>query len=319
MYLKVQLKPQFLFLLRLLYHKIMKKFLISLIIVFNIIVVIKLRAGAENIIPVHSEGDLKYYLDTSSFRATKGRTIHEFYYNIPLCQLSFDKTAAGFVDTLQLTLIITDSSNNKLLQKQWLDPIYVDSLEKIEGRFLPQQFEVTLYPGKYFVSLTMYELNTGYSGATLLKIRSPAYHGNSLNLSDIQIASLIEPDTSRNQYVKNRIKVIPNPNRLFGKTLPVLYFYFEIYNLQLTAIEEQNTYEIKYYLYDLNMNVVKEYPSKIKQKPGTSSFEIGGINVSTFDLSSLYLTVTVTDNFTSQTTTTEKMFWNLPPVLTSVG
>ena len=285
---------------------------ILIAIVFNLITTVSFVTGADNSTPVKSVGDLIFYLDTSCFRATKGRTIHEFYYNIPLSRLSFKNTTTGFADTLKLTLLLTDSSNHKIADKQWIEPIFVDSLNKIEGMFLPQQFEVTLYPSQYFVSLTISEISTGFSGTALMKITTPSFVNKTLNLSDIQLAGSINPGTTQDQFVKNKIKVLPNPNRVFGNTLPFLYFYFEIYNIQPGRNEDENSYEIKYHLTDLNDTVVRQYPSKIKQKPGSSSFEVGGINITMLGQFSLKLVVTVTDNYSGQTATATKSFWTIP-------
>jgi len=272
-----------------------------------------LNIHSEEIIPVKSEGDLTFYFDTATFRATQNRTLHEFYYNIPVHQLSFTKTNGYYTDTLQLTLLLTDSLNKIIINKQWLEPIKIDSLHKIEGRLIPQQIEIAIFPGRYRVSLSMQELQTAKSGVVLLELRTPSYPDFSLKLSTIQIASAIKSESAENRFIKNGKSVLPNPNRIFGATLPVLYFYYEIYNLQTSADADKNTFEINYRLCDLNGKTIKEFPPKTKQKPGISCVDVGGINIKNIDAADMYLAVSITDNATGETVHSKKRFWNLPP------
>jgi GWxTD domain-containing protein len=239
-----------------------------------------------------------------------------------LNQLTFEPATAGFSDTLQLTLQLTDSSGQKLIHKQWLEPILIDSLQKIEGKFFPQQFEITLQPGQFFLTFSLSELTTNRSGTASMTFQAPSYQLNSLNLSDIQIASHIDREIlETTKYIKNGLNIVSNPNRLFGLTLPILYSYIEIYNLQPVENQQQNAYEVKYRLYDMNKTLLEEYDPKVMRKPGTSSFEVGGINVAHFNQQSLRLEVSVTDQSTGQIASAEKQFWIIPstPASTSVS
>lgn len=283
-----------------------------LLFILFILILTSISRAIDNI-PVKSEGDLIFYLDVASFRATQNRTINEFYYTIPLNQLTFEPTTTGFIDTLQLTLQLTDSTRQKLVHKQWLEPIRIDSLQKIEGKFFPQQFEITLQPGQFFVTLSLTELATQRSGTAWLTFEASSYHHNSLALSDVQIASHIDREILETaKYIKNGLNIVPNPNRLFGLTLPILYFYVEIYNLQPVENQQQNVYEVQYRILDVNNTVLEKYDPKVKRKPGASSFEVGGIHVAHFNQQSLRLEVSVTDQLTGQITSAEKQFWIIP-------
>lgn len=56
---------------------------------------------------------------------------------------------------------------------------------------------------------------------------------NAFSMSDIQIASSIRKSFPKEEtmFSKNSYEVIPNPNLTFGKTLPAVFFYTELYDL----------------------------------------------------------------------------------------
>lgn len=64
------------------------------------------------------------------------------------------------------------------------------------------------------------------------KLKIKDYGNNNLNVSEILLATLIEPGNKKTGLIRNEISIEPNPSKQFQKYDP-LYIYYEVYNLEL--------------------------------------------------------------------------------------
>lgn len=266
--------------------------------------------GAD--VPAKSEGELLFYFDTASFRAKENKTLQEFYYQIPLTEVSFQKKNGFWSDTLQVAFEILNSDGKNLLRDQWILPIQAKDQNAIEGRFFPDYFDLTINPGSYQAILRIAERTSGKNGTAAIPLQVKSFQTNDLILSEIQFSSYIEQtDSSNGKMVKNSLLVQPNPNRVYGKTLLLLYFYIEYYNMSPAA--EIGTYDVEYSILDLDSGVVKQLPKKTKSKTNTFGLEASAINVASLKNSGYFLKISIKDNDTGDMTQTIRGFWNITP------
>jgi len=259
-------------------------------------------------LPVKSNGELLFYLDTASFQAIYNRTYQEFYYHIPLSEVKFQETATDIVDTIIVNVSIKDTLGTIKIEDWWFLPVSAKDWDTIEGRFLPDLFGMSVDPGNYLLCMSVKDVNSGKIGTTTLPFVARPFSGDSLQLSDIQFASHIARDSSGHKFVKNFLHVLPNPNRVFGKTLPMLYFYLEIYNLAPPAAE--STYTVTHEILDIQQKPVRRYPPKTKTKHNQTGLEVGAINIATLNTASYLLKVTLHDNDTGESRSIMRGFWN---------
>ena len=71
-----------------------------------------------------------------------------------------------------------------------------------------------------------------------------SFSKDTLNLSDIQLASDIQPSDRASQFVKNGYQIVPLPSLTINRKKPI-FAYFEIYNLSLDSSGKSN-YQIDY-------------------------------------------------------------------------
>jgi len=94
------------------------------------------------------------------------------------------------------------------------------------------------------VAFYLRPLGTDLLGGWKYEKRIPNYSSPELSISDIQLATRIEPATKPGKFEKNGLIVIPNPTRLFALKDPV-YIYFEIYHLT-QDVKGNTSFSIEY-------------------------------------------------------------------------
>ena len=264
-------------------------------------------------LPAKSQG-LEFHLDTASFRAAEGKTHQEFYYQIPFSQLAFAKSEAGFQAEFKISATLTDDNGTTVHQQEWPQKLTSTSLEEIGGHALPGQFNVALEPGEYRLRMEITDANSGKQGVAELSFEARDFSKPELCLSDLQLSTSIQPDTSSAAFVKNGFNILPHSTRAYGKTSPLLYFYFEIYNLSTPA----DSFEVHYLISNRSGKVLRRMPTKRALAQGSSSVEVGGLNVASFADSVLILQVEAKELNSARAASTECAFFKtmeLPPAI----
>jgi GWxTD domain-containing protein len=258
--------------------------------------------------PLKSSGDVVFYLDTASFRARGGQTYQEFYYQLPLSLLTFSQNPSGYQDTLAVAITIFDTLGQSRIHDDWQAPFQVQNQQELAGQFWPDQFELVMQAGLYRLVMEIKELSSQKKGAAELWFTARDFSAASLQLSDIQFASQISVDSSQQKMTKNNLKVIPNPNRIFGKTLPLLYFYLEIYNL--TYQQNDAHYRVDYAIFDQNDGLVKQFPAATKLKKGPICLEASALPLAGLKEGNHFFKVTITDLTTGVSQARRQQFWH---------
>ncbi len=91
--------------------------------------------------------------------------------------------------------------------------------------------------------------------------------------SQLQFSAQISEDKNT-QFSKGNYSIIPNPSRRYGVLNPILYFYYELYN-----IEGTEDLKINYSLYSKDGKLIKSYPETTLKKHTNSATLIQGLNV----------------------------------------
>jgi GWxTD domain-containing protein len=274
------------------------------------VTVIPVCAFEKNDAPVRSEGELLFYLDTASFRARSRQTYQEFYYLLPFSELKFQEVAGGLLDSMKVEIEIEDTLKQVLVQDSWPLLLQAGGWQELEGRFLPDLFEMTLSPGKYRLQMKITEIHSGKIGVALLDFDAVSFIDEHLAISQIQFASRISPDStgSNSKFTKNSLNILPNPNRVFGRTLPVLYFYTEIYDLKLN--DGAGNYVVSYQIIDFDGQPIKKFPARTKHKRDNRALEVGAVNLATLNNAAYFLQVSIQDLDSGDSVSVRRGFWH---------
>lgn len=245
--------------------------------------------------PVKSSGDLEFYLDTASFRSSLGNVYQEFYYQISLDQLTFEQIESNQVDSLLVSMQISSAEGELIYDDSWTTPVVAAATEQLGGRLIADQIDLLCDPGKYQASLNIREKSTNRSGTATLDFEAPDFTGTKLQLSSVEFVSEVSRDSSDSRLTKNGLFLLPNASRIYGGTLPMVIFYFEVYNaipLDLPG----NEYTIQYALLTLTGDTVRTLPPKTKSHQGVTSVEVNAISTAGLNQSQYLLDISVTDN-----------------------
>ncbi len=163
--------------------------------------------------------------------------------------------------------------------------------------------------GEYFLNIKITD-QFGENRAQSIKFKVEANpFDDGLQISDTQMATMIQRDDDKGQFNKNGYKVMPNPSALYGIGLPMLYTYNEIYHLAEATSEDGGKYTMSYRVLDTDGNEVKTFPDRERSKPGESAVAVNNLNVVTLVSGTYTLEVTVTDHETGKNATTMRKFF----------
>ncbi len=168
-------------------------------------------------------------------------------------------------------------------------------------------FAVELEPGTYQLLAAIHDQTSQKMGDYSLELNIPAFN-KEFSVSHLQLSTRIEKtDRESNYSAKNKIEIMPNPSCTFGLSFPMLYFYFEVYNLKTDSLGH-NKYSYHYYIADTEGKRLRDYPEKIKSNNTNTIAEATGSNVITLNSDTYYLYLEVADLLANTTSVTKKKF-----------
>ncbi|MCK5145988.1 GWxTD domain-containing protein [bacterium] len=207
----------------------------------------QMKAPSENFRYELPGKRIEFYYSAARFNDEDTKTRVEFYFAIPLNQITCSQLPDKSVGTIiTYNMIIQDSSYNTIINRMGSIPVAGNSLEELKTRHLLHQEDFVLTPGQYRFAVHLKNSNGDEQQSYSNPLIIDKHNGNKLNLSDIQLSSKIEPLENGSIFCKNNLQVIPYPYRIINNKKPI-YIYFEGYDLTLDALG-QNDYTLTYTL-----------------------------------------------------------------------
>jgi GWxTD domain-containing protein len=248
-------------------------------------------------------------MDHAAFRASEDWTYLELYFTMPRDMLQHAPKADRF-EAMYETTVSLYFADSLAMQKNWKDSDTVTSMDDIKrGQSITNQTSFYIKEGTYKIRTAIVDLTNQFSKSTENTIEIHPLSRSKLDVSDLQFAVQLRPDTTSSRFNKNGYTIVPNPTALYGLELPMLYYYCEIYNLSLMSEDGDNTYTVTVSINDGIQNVVKELKPEVRQRKGQSLVEVGMVNVSALSNGTYTLFLEVTDQGTADTASSSKAFY----------
>jgi len=261
-------------------------------------------------ISLNAQTDLKFQYDYSRFRYDESSSYLEIYYSFNLADLQKVQDESGMKISPQINLTLYPKGSDSVIfnQKYTISQKVTESesnnlivgLMKIRIPFGSYKMEIT---GSDFDKSKTYidEISNDYSG-----IKDMLY------LSDIQLGSSIKNDDvdTLSLFYKNTIEIVPNPDAVYGKTMPVIYYYYEIYNLN----EKSDTSAItasKRIINSRNKTVLSK--ERVFSRKNNSVIDYGMFNLSKLPTDSYRMDVVLGDTLTKKMIVSSKKFYLYNP------
>jgi hypothetical protein len=188
---------------------------------------------------------LRTFAYAAFFKAPEGKSYFDLYYSLPLPSAT-ELARAGSANSPTLCehgVTLHDLQWNRVERKY-------DEVTKQQIPDLPQmqsligQYHFAVPPDSYHVAFFLRQPATNRLGGWKEELRVPSFAEDKLAMSGIVLASSIAPSTETGIFVKNGLRIMPNPSKRFERSQPV-YVYFEVYNLTPDA-EGKSSFVVEY-------------------------------------------------------------------------
>ncbi len=187
---------------------------------------------------------LDCYFDITSFDGGNGKLRTEVNFEIHAEDLSYKITDTGFKTDFEVRVKVFDMDMKEIVSGEDSIEIELPILPQPDSHWLlPAQCILTLDPGYYRFGLEISDLRNHKHGSVLVS-RYIAPMGDTLSVSDIQLASTINPSWNRTIFIKGHLHIVPHPIHAYKRPDPVK-FYFEIYGL-LVDQDDIGIFEVEY-------------------------------------------------------------------------
>jgi len=250
--------------------------------------------------------------DYATFSGKEGKTYTELYVAFYQSSLTYgiEDTAkvAHFNHTVK---VMQNDSLIKDIEMRYQSTIPMGFKPAAHNQFM-DVFPIELDPGEYEISVFLGDEVAQKSGEYKLKAKIPAYEAG-LSISDIELSTKITKAEEESKFSgKNNLEILPNPTRVYGINQPILYFYFEVYNLKLNK-DDKNRYNYHYYISDLDGRRVRDFSEKVKSSGSKTIAEAGGTNIITLSTDTYFLNVEIEDLLTGNKAFNRKKFQVMKP------
>ena len=170
----------------------------------------------------------------AGFRGQNGKTRLEIFYGVPGHRIALRQDGRVTTARLRRGVFFFDSDWQEVAREVEQRTLVLSGGGIEEGPlYLIDREEQQVPPGWYHFALELVDAEGGNVGVVRDSLRVRSFAGDSLQLSDILLASTIQADSIRPVYALGDMEVVPNLFGTFAVDQPV-YVYFEVYNLVQT-------------------------------------------------------------------------------------
>ena len=261
------------------------------------------RQTAEHTIPL--------IVDFARFNAEGEWNYIDLYFSIPRDRLSFEEAEDGYEAhyVFGYEVMLDDST---VANDSWAGVDRVDSLEAVlSGQRINDQASLFLAPGSYRLNAVVKDVMRGGVGTYSTELDVKPYSGDHLQMSDIQLGLRISRQGEEDRFVKNGLRIIPNPQGMYTMSWPILYYYIEIYNLSPFG-DADSTYSILARIED-GEQIIRQLAKKKSNRSSCSIVDAGSCLVSNLSSGTYSLVVDVVDEATADTVSKAKTFYVYRP------
>ena len=267
-------------------------------------------------ISLAAQEKLSFEFDYSRFNYDSSDTYLEISYSLSQKTLTpYIEEGKKFIGAY-LNVTISDTTNNKVL----LNRLYQSKTELLTGddsyksQNLLGNFGFVVAEGTYQFEITGIDIADSNRSLTYNEIIDiNAFPQDNFSISDIQLATRIVSDSKNKNsiFYKNTMEVFPNPHNIYTSEMPVLFFYSELYNLNLPKYKDKQLLVVQ----QLNDGYGK--PLQLKKKKlatdNKSVVDAGVMNLKKYPSGSYTLLISVFEDSSKIGFSSSKRFFLINP------
>ncbi|HTK81609.1 MAG TPA: GWxTD domain-containing protein [Bacteroidota bacterium] len=239
-------------------------------------------------------GEFRVSFDIARFYGDENKVFVEMYYGFHENILTYVPSAGEYTGSANMKYVIRNDSGI-VDTKQWTVPHTIaDSTQLTRSRILTGLESAALLPGSYHLTLTTYDANNAARRDSMTVPFTVDAFPPKPSFSDIELCTSIQASGDKQSiFYKNTLEVVPNPGRLFGTGLPIMYYYVEVYNLSKDSSDPTMTVHAA--VLDATGKELLTH-DKLKPRLHDASVEIGTMNLSALRSGSYTFRVSLVDS-----------------------
>ena len=254
--------------------------------------------------------------DLARYRGDSTSVYLELYYSFDVSQLTFQLSGTKWKSEVLMQVAFKRSSDDSIVaQQMWRIPISTtDSSLLSSSRTYVDVAGFFLKPDIYRLSVSARDMDMPAERDSFsMPIDLQPIAQNQISLSDVELCTSIVPadKDSVNRFVKNTYEVKPNPSRIYGAGLPVVFYYVEAYGLL------KNSSPHYYTKVTVTNSIGTEVLSRerMASRVNESNVEVGTVKVNTLRTGSYNFNFTIIDSVDNSSSTSTKRFFVYNPTL----
>ena len=249
---------------------------------------------------------LKVQVDYARFRGDEASLYVEVYYAFPQRALTYRYESGNFRGGLVTTLSIV-KGDSVVFENKWTVPHMVnDSTSLGKDVTLTGLSVLGLGSGDYVLRFVGHDLiNPARKDSVALTMHVQMLDAGKVILSDLELASSIQPGKKESPFYKNTLDVVPNAGGVYSEDNSV-YHYAEAYNL--LKGDDRSDYIVKTVVLDA---IGREISSreKIRKRSGESSVIVDNISTKNIQTGTYTLVLALLDSSKNILTSSGKKFF----------
>ncbi len=250
--------------------------------------------------------DFKVTVDYSRF-SIEGGVYLDIYLMIPQSVFTYVKGEGGLEAQVIYQTALVKGDIVPYDPDQWSRTYHVSDRASIDAMpWVPDISKFYVEPGDYILQIDIVDVHSKRQQTIKKPVSLELFPGDKLILSDLTLASQIVKAKTENEFTKYGYDIVPNAQRTYTATAPMMYYFFETYSLS-----GKGDYSIHPQVISLNDEIVQDFPTRTKKMPGTSSVEWGGVNTAGLGSGIYKLSVDVTDEVSKISTNQKRTFYIL--------
>lgn len=222
---------------------------------------------------------LQVSIDLAAFQYDGGTSYVEMYYSFPRGVLEYSRANGTYDGAAVLHSIIRnldEEADQEPILKSWRVPISIQDTAGMLAKTLIGRVNYLLEPGRYNITVvTRDEKRPLVSDSVTIMYEVRDFSTRMVKFSDLELASSIErmEQDEANIFYKNTLEVVPNPTLLYGKQLPNVMYYAELYKVDMEHFLVKS---------EIVSSYGKTMSSKVRKRLGKhdSRVEVGSMNIS---------------------------------------
>lgn len=256
---------------------------------------------------------LQLDIDFARFFGDEEKVFLEIYYSVRTNEITYILENEKYIGGVNIFLKIKDAE--KVIEEQeWTVPsVELDTSIIRFGKTLVGLRSFFLSPGNYQMSIVTVDFNDSTRIDSIsYPLQINIFPTDRDAISDIELCSSIRqiPKDDKNIFYKNTLEVIPNASLFYGSGLPIIYYYFEVYNL----LKDPNTtnYIVRTSIIDAYGKEVHK-SEKLKNRINNSSVEVGSVNTTTYKGGTYLFKAEIVDTLKKTSAVAMKRFFLYKP------